>query len=274
MDREFKNIGKKLLAIQQKLEAPKDQHNEFGGYRYRSCEGILTALKPLLDEFGCIVTITDKMIQIGDRCYVEACATIADIESGESISTTACAREQQNRKGMDEAQLTGATSSYARKYALNGLFAIDDIADADSINTHDDDECTPVQGKPAVNDDSGHGGKKGSGEVAGDSGAEISSPQPSGNSDLDRIRYTWKELKDSGRDADELLDKVTQFPGKDKKTGELTGETVSWIKSLKVLEKKIADNKYKGNLEYLANKYENIACEYLGGGIDPSEIPF
>ena len=124
----------KLMNIQQELKAPKGQKNSFGGYSYRSCEDILEAVKPLLAKYKCVLTLNDKLVQIGERYYVEATASITDVESGTGnlVYNTAYAREEESKKGMDASQLTGATSSYARKYALNGLFAIDDTKDADT----------------------------------------------------------------------------------------------------------------------------------------------
>lgn len=118
----------KLAAIQTKLHAPKNQHNKFGGYNYRSCEDILEAVKPLLD--GLVLTITDEVTEVGGRIYVKATARLTD--GTDAMTATAFAREAETRKGMDESQITGSTSSYARKYALNGLFLIDDNKDADS----------------------------------------------------------------------------------------------------------------------------------------------
>lgn len=120
-------IYQKLERIQKQLKAPKNQVNKFGGYNYRSCEDILEAIKPLLD--GCVVTISDTIREVGGRIYVEAEATISD--GVNQINVTAFAREPEDRKGMDASQITGAASSYARKYALNGLFLIDDTKDAD-----------------------------------------------------------------------------------------------------------------------------------------------
>ena len=130
------NVYEKLMTVQTKLRAPKGQYNSYGGYSYRSCEDILEALKPLLAEVGAIVNISDEVKLIGDRFYVEATAMFLDCETGDSVVARASAREAQTRKGMDDSQITGAVSSYARKYALNGLFAIDDNKDADSTNTH------------------------------------------------------------------------------------------------------------------------------------------
>lgn len=127
---------KKLTEIQSTLKAPKGNFNNFGKYKYRSCEDILEALKPLLAELSCVVTLSDEIVQIGERYYIKATATLLDCESGETQSTTAFAREELEKKGMDSSQITGSASSYARKYALNGLFAIDDGVDADKTNTH------------------------------------------------------------------------------------------------------------------------------------------
>lgn len=127
---------KELNIIQSKLNAPKDLKNNFGNYFYRSCESILRALKPLLEETKCTLTITDEVVQVGERFYVKATATLKN-EAGEIETTSAFAREPINKKGMDDSQVTGATSSYARKYALNGLFAIDDSRDSDVTNNGD-----------------------------------------------------------------------------------------------------------------------------------------
>ncbi len=136
------NIYEKLLKIQTELKAPKSQYNSFGKYHYRSCEDILEGLKPLLKEVKATLIIDDDMVQVGDRYYIKATVTLIDIESNESIYAEAYAREDEKKTGMDLSQLTGSTSSYARKYALNGLFAIDDTKDADSTNTHGKDETT------------------------------------------------------------------------------------------------------------------------------------
>lgn len=129
-------LKEKLMNIQAELKAPKNLRNNFGGYNYRNAESILEALKPLLVKYKATVTITDTIEVIGDRIYVKAVASIYNAEKTESegylISTTAYAREAETKKGMDDAQVTGATSSYARKYALNGLFLLDDTKDVDS----------------------------------------------------------------------------------------------------------------------------------------------
>ena len=130
-------VYKKLLEVQQELKAPKNQRNTFGNYNYRSCEDILEALKPVLAAHDATVFISDKVV-VKENCwaYIESTATFVDIETGESISTTAFARETENKKGMDSSQITGSASSYARKYALNGLFLIDDTRDADTDEHH------------------------------------------------------------------------------------------------------------------------------------------
>lgn len=124
---------KELIAIQSELKAPKSQFNKFGGYKYRKAEDILEAVKPLLAKQKCTLTITDDIVMVGNRIYVKSTATIKN-EKGECETTTGWAREEENKKGMDGSQITGASSSYARKYALNGLFAIDDNADSDTTN--------------------------------------------------------------------------------------------------------------------------------------------
>lgn len=126
------NIRMKLQSIQENLAVPKGQYNSFGKYRYRKCEDILEAVKPLLSNYGCAITLNDEIVQIGDRFYVRATATLLDIADESQISVQAFAREAEDKKGMDEAQITGSSSSYARKYALSGLLAIDDEKDADT----------------------------------------------------------------------------------------------------------------------------------------------
>lgn len=139
---------KELVTIQQKLKAPKGQFNKFGNYKYRSCEDILESVKPILSETKCSLTLSDEIIPVGDRVYVKATATLLN-DKGEAHIVTAFAREEEAKKGMDGSQITGASSSYARKYALNGLFCIDDARDSDATNTHGKDE-QPVN-TPAKN---------------------------------------------------------------------------------------------------------------------------
>ena len=152
------NIYEKLLAIQQELKAPKGQYNSFGKYKYRSCEDILEAVKPICAKYKALLTVSDELVYMGDRYYIKATATIADTENPaidmyeldetikatatNSITNTAYAREEETKKGMDGSQITGTASSYARKYALNGLFCIDDTKDADT------DEYKKQEDKP------------------------------------------------------------------------------------------------------------------------------
>lgn len=130
-----------LKTIQQELNAPKGQYNSFGKYKYRSCEDILAAVKPLLAKTDTTLTLTDDLIMVGNRIYIKATATIKNKE-GQTESTTSFAREEEIKKGMDGSQITGTASSYARKYALNGLFCIDDQKDSDATNTHGKDKAS------------------------------------------------------------------------------------------------------------------------------------
>ena len=125
-------VYEKLMQVQSELKAPKNQFNSFGKYNYRSCEDILEGVKPLLLKVKATLTISDEIVQVADRIYVKATSTFTDIENGESITNSAYAREANDKKGMDESQVTGATSSYARKYCLNGLLCIDDTKDNDT----------------------------------------------------------------------------------------------------------------------------------------------
>lgn len=125
-----------LLKIQKELKAPKGQYNSFGKYKYRSCEDILEAVKPLCERYGCLLTLSDEIVQVGDRYYIKATARIRC--GDDYIDCTAYARESLDKKGMDDSQITGTASSYARKYALNGLFLIDDTKDADTDENHNE----------------------------------------------------------------------------------------------------------------------------------------
>lgn len=130
------SIYSKLFEIQQNLKAPKGQYNKFGNFHYRSCEDILEAVKPILAQQRAVVTLYDELVYNGQRYYIKATACLLDIETGEQIKSEAYAREEEGKKGMDSSQVTGASSSYARKYALNGLFSIDDNKDSDTTNTY------------------------------------------------------------------------------------------------------------------------------------------
>lgn len=135
-------IYEKLAKIQSTLKAPKNQYNAFGKYKYRNCEDILEAVKPLLAEVKAVVIIGDELELIGSRFYVKATARFIDCETDAQITNTAYAREEDTKKDMDGSQITGASSSYARKYALNGLFCIDDTKDADATNGMSDQETS------------------------------------------------------------------------------------------------------------------------------------
>jgi hypothetical protein len=144
----MKNLIAKMVKIQSELKAPKNQTNAFGRYKYRSCEDIIEAVKPLLSREGLYMSISDEIVNIGLSNYVQVTASVTDGEN--TVKVNGIARESVDKKGMDDAQQTGATSSYARKYALNGLFGIDDQKDADATNTHGKD--APQQGfKPSTN---------------------------------------------------------------------------------------------------------------------------
>ena len=127
-----KTLQQKLIEIQVELKAPKSQYNKFGGYNYRNCEDILEAVKPLCAKHEIVPLLSDEIVMIGDRFYIKATAKVTD--GKDEIATTAFARESKDKKGMDESQITGSASSYARKYALNGLFCIDDTKDADFMD--------------------------------------------------------------------------------------------------------------------------------------------
>ena len=137
----------KLLEIQHRLKAPKGQYNSFGKYKYRSCEDILEAVKPILNEVGCTLTLSDEIVLIGDRFYVKATALLIGADTNHQV--TAYAREDEDKKGMDGSQITGTASSYARKYALNGLFCIDDTKDADTDEYANQTAKKPVAKTPA-----------------------------------------------------------------------------------------------------------------------------
>ena len=135
---------KELLQIQSELKAPKGQFNAYGKYKYRSCEDILEAVKPILKKNNCTLLLSDSLIYVGERYYIKATATLVNAE-GKSVSTEAYAREEETKKGMDASQITGASSSYARKYALNGLLCIDDNKDSDTTNTGDNAPAAPAK---------------------------------------------------------------------------------------------------------------------------------
>ena len=172
---EGKPIYAALMAVQAELKAPKNQHNSFGKYDYRSAEDIIEAVKPLLKKNGLFLTMSDDIVQIGDRYYVRATVSVTDIVTGESVAASALAREAAQKKGMDESQVTGTASSYARKYALNGLFAIDDTKDAD---TDQYKQQTREPAKASQNEDMMAKAKK-----------QL-------KAEVDRIGCTWDEVRE------------------------------------------------------------------------------
>lgn len=142
------SVYEKLSKVQSELKAPKGQYNSFGKYKYRSCEDILEAVKPLNAKHGVVLTVGDEVVEISNRFYVKATATLVDIESGEKVTNTALAREDDAKKGMDGSQITGTASSYARKCCLNGLYCIDDTKDADTDEYRAQQEHKPQESKP------------------------------------------------------------------------------------------------------------------------------
>lgn len=145
----MQKIYEKLAAIQAELHSPKSEYNQFGKYSYRTAEAILEAVKPFLKAHGCALNCTDDLMLVGDRYYIKATAIITAVEDGSQVSTTAWAREEIDKKGMDQSQVTGASSSYARKYALNGLLAIDNTPDSDATNVGDGTTAAASTKKPA-----------------------------------------------------------------------------------------------------------------------------
>jgi hypothetical protein len=141
------NVYEKLIKVQAELKAPKSKYNSFGKYKYRSLEDILEGVKPLLEKNKASLVIADSIEQVGDRYYLKATATFIDTENGESVSNSALARESADKKGMDDSQITGTASSYARKYALNGLLLIDDTKDADTDEAHIEKEARAEKAK-------------------------------------------------------------------------------------------------------------------------------
>lgn len=144
-------LHEKLVLVQSELKAPKGQTNSFGKYKYRSCEDILEAVKPLLTKYSLVLHVGDNIVEVGGRVYVKAAANISDGENEREVS--AYARESETKKGMDDSQITGTASSYARKYALNGLFAIDDTKDADTMDNSDSGKKAATVTKEANSDD-------------------------------------------------------------------------------------------------------------------------
>lgn len=159
-EKKVSTLYEKLAAVQRDLKCNKSQYNNFGKYNYRSCEDIFEAAKPLCCDNGLLLTVCDEIVSIQDRIYVKATATIIDVEDGERFSVTSYAREEESKKGMDASQVTGACSSYARKYALNGLFCIDDTKDADTMDNSYDMSSQPQKQKQGNNQSTKQPAKK------------------------------------------------------------------------------------------------------------------
>lgn len=221
--------------VQQNLKAPKSQYNVHGGFNYRSCEDILTALKPLLDISGLMLTISDDIRFIGDRFYIEATVVIDDLFSDKSMTFKSLARETLERKGMDSSQITGAASSYARKYALNGAFNIDDTKDADSMNNG----STPPQKQPQ--------GKK---ENAGSQNANEKAKPGSQNQNVKLATDDQKhKILELGINLDQLA-KAFKYKNADELKQKLTFDQASQAIKKK-LEKLQSESKPKDSAFYL-----------------------
>lgn len=180
-------IFEKLSAVQTELKAPKGQYNSYGKFKYRSCEDILEAVKPLCAANKAIVMLSDKVEQIGDRFYIKAFVTFRDLESDAEIVSTAYAREDESKKGMDGSQVTGATSSYARKYALNGLFCIDDTKDADTDEMQR--QTTQRRQTQEINNPTAADVER----IAAETAAQLSAPKMIDNQQAARIQALAKE---------------------------------------------------------------------------------
>jgi hypothetical protein len=183
-----KDVGllSKLASVQSELKVPKDLYNNFGRYNYRSAEGILEALKPLLKKNGLALKLSDEVVQIGSRFYVMATATVTDVETGLSTDVTAYAREDESKKGMDGSQISGTASSYARKYALNGLFLIDDSKDADTDEYHKQQSAATSKESRAVT---------------------------AKERRLITLRNKWKSLNDRGMTSEQIGEQMKQYLG-------------------------------------------------------------
>ncbi len=171
-----------LKLIQSELKAPKGQYNNFGKYKYRSCEDILEAVKPLLAKHNATRTLSDELVMVGNRYYIKATATLSTAE-GNNVSTTAYAREDESKKGMDGSQVTGTASSYARKYALNGLFCIDDTKDSDTEENHNERQARAQRteiNNPTVADIEA---------LAADAAQQVAAPERITDAVLGQIQY-------------------------------------------------------------------------------------
>lgn len=187
---EGKAIYAALQAVQRELKAPKSQTNKFGGYKYRSCEDIVEAVKPLLNDNGLILTMSDEIINVADRVYVKATCRVTDVATGDCLATSAMAREPVQKKGMDDSQITGTASSYARKYALNGLFAIDDTKDADTNEYRQTAQNGTGQAKSAKPNNYTTAPAK-----ASQNSDLMAKAKHSLKTEVERIGCTWDEVK-------------------------------------------------------------------------------
>lgn len=227
------SVYEKLMQVQSELKAPKNQYNSFGKYNYRSCEDILEGVKPLLKKVKATLTISDEIVQVADRIYVKAIATFTDIEDGSTITNSAYAREATDKKGMDESQVTGATSSYARKYCLNGLLCIDDTKDADTDENKNEKTARAEKAKKEekttkVKQDSPEEAKLND-EMRANVDPDLL-PDPNRKPE-DRAKRIKKEIERTGLDETKLLDNA---------------KVDEWVK--------ITDAKYVSLLEWLMKK--------------------
>ena len=202
------SVYEKLMQVQSELKAPKNQYNSFGKYNYRSCEDILEGVKPLLKKVKATLTISDEIVQVADRIYVKAIATFTDIEDGTIIINSAYAREATDKKGMDESQVTGATSSYARKYCLNGLLCIDDTKDADTDENKNEKTARAEKAKKEekttkVKQDTPEEAKANEEMIANVDNRLLPNPN---RSPEEREKNIKAELERSGQDEKKLLD--------------------------------------------------------------------
>lgn len=235
--------------VQQNLKAPKSQYNVHGGFNYRSCEDILTALKPLLDIAGIMLTISDDIRYIGDRFYIEATVVIEDLFSDKAMTFKSLARETLERKGMDSSQITGAASSYARKYALNGAFNIDDTKDADSMNNG----STPPQKQP-------QGKKENAGPQNQNEKAKTSTQNPNVNKNAVKLATDDQKHKilELGINLDQLA-KAFKFKDAEELKQKLTFDQANQAIKKK-LEKLQSESKPKDAAFYL-DKMKSVLCK-------------
>ena len=196
-------IYEKLQAISSELFVPKNNRNDFGKFNYRSCEDILSTVKPLLTRYKCALTLDNNVLSAGDRIYIQATATLFDLESDKRISTSAQAREEESKKGMDSSQVTGAASSYARKYALAGLFCIDNEKDSDATNVGDESGQPTTRNVASVARDIGQILNVNSKPVTGAQIAHIRNLMHQKNISLEQIceRFKVKKLEELSYDA-------------------------------------------------------------------------